>query len=118
MTIIKVYLVNCKIAISTGQPLYLNYVSCYYIIIFVPCLVLDYNVLCRINVKYSVFLRRNCLVGRLCYEILELLELCFPIDGNCVINYFLWTGDTRILNGVLSNFRQKFLMHRLCLLGS
>ena len=46
--------------------------------------------MCRINVKYSVFLRRNCLVGGLCYEILELLELWFPIDGNSVINCFIW----------------------------
>ena len=55
--------------------------------------------MCRINVKYSVFLRRNCFVGGLCYEILERLELWFPIDGNCVIIVLSGQEDARILNG-------------------
>ena len=57
------------------------------------CLVLYCNVLyVETNVKYSVFFRRSCLVGGLCYENLELVDLWFPIDGNCVINCFLWVG--------------------------
>ena len=44
------------------------------------------------DVAYSVFLRRNCLVGGLCYGILELLDLWFLIDGNWFINCFLWAG--------------------------
>ena len=34
------------------------------------------------DVAYSVFFRRNCLVGGLYYYILELLELWLLIDGD------------------------------------
>ena len=62
-------------------------------------------------IKYSVLLRRNCLVGGLCYEILEVLVLWFPIDGNCVIIVFLWAGDIHILNG----FCRIFCKNCLCI---
>ena len=58
------------------------------------------------DVTYSVFLRRNCLVGGLCYDILGLLDLWLPTDGELVYKLFFFRqGDTHVLNGVLSNFR-------------
>ena len=72
--------------------------------------------MCRINVKYSVFLRRNCLVGGLCYEILELLELWFPIDGNYVINCFIWArGYSFFKRGSAEFSANFFFMYRLSL---
>ena len=45
------------------------------------------------DVAYSVLLRRKCLVGGLCFEILKFVDLWIPIDGICVINcFFLGRG--------------------------
>ena len=77
--------------------------------------------MCRINVKYFVFLRRNCLIGGLCYEILELLELWFPIDGNCVINCFsLGRGYSYFKRGSAEFLVEYFfcIIYRLYLLDS
>ena len=58
---------------------------------------------------YFVILRHNCLVGGLCDSILGLLDLWLPVDGNVIYIYyklfFLGQGVTRLLNGVLPNFR-------------
>ena len=40
------------------------------------------------DVAYSVFLRRNSLVGGLCYGILGLLDLWLPTDGELVYKLF------------------------------
>ena len=45
-----------------------------------------------VNVANSIFLRRNCLVGGLYYDVLELLDEGFPLMGMLIINYFLWAG--------------------------
>ena len=48
--------VQAQAELSTKQPLYLNYASCYYLIMYVSYLVLDYNVLCiksMFNILFS-----------------------------------------------------------------
>ena len=40
------------------------------------------------DVVYSVIFQRNCLVGGLCYGILELLDLWLPTDGELVYKLF------------------------------
>ena len=83
----------------------------YSLIIEVFYLVMYFNIYIYIVWKNSVIcvviLRRNCLVGRLYYYVLELFDWWFPIGKDIDnINCFLRQRVVHVLNGVLPNFRQ------------
>ena len=70
----KVYLVGCNVFISTGQLGFYHYVFDYFLsmVVLLKLFLIDSHPV-MVNVANSVSRRRNCLIGGLYYDVLELL---------------------------------------------